>query len=142
MCQPAWKVYLSTDCQHRPYWDDTVADVHKDILSSVQTMSRSRLTKPQCINEMWQRKTFGIIIICLTLSKFGLIHQTRPLTTEPKRIGCFFVSTAGLVAMRLAGRLKLINASVLICAFPHLCGWSSGTLLSWEVRFLHNSKTH
>lgn len=29
------RVYLSIDCQQWPYWDDTVADVHKYILSTV-----------------------------------------------------------------------------------------------------------
>lgn len=35
-------VYLSMDCQQRRYWDGTVADVHKDILSTVQTLNSAR----------------------------------------------------------------------------------------------------
>lgn len=49
--EPTWRtprarmrveVYLSMDDQQRRYWDDTVADVHKDILSTVQTLNSRR----------------------------------------------------------------------------------------------------
>lgn len=54
-------VYLSTDCQQRPYWDDTLAYVHKDFQSELyQTPSSSRSKIPWCI------------------SGFDLTHETRP----------------------------------------------------------------
>lgn len=75
-------VYLSMQCEQMRYWDDTVADMHKDILSTVQTLNSMRLIKPLCINWIWQMKIFVVIIICLTLSMFDVTHQTRPLTIK------------------------------------------------------------
>lgn len=79
--QGPWTVYLSMDCQQTRYWDDSMAEVHEDILSTVQTLNSTRSTEVQCIDGFCHMKTFVVFNTCLSVSKFGRTHQTRPLTT-------------------------------------------------------------
>lgn len=146
-------VYISMECEQILYWDDTVADMHKDILSTVQTLNSMRLIKPLCINGIWQMKTFVVIIICLTLSMFDVTHQTRPLTIKRSSVGLWVIGWLELSGSCCRTVLFVHNVCLLvltritevvqICLRCH--PWSvhaSQQDINQSSFFCGNSKTH